>query len=150
MMNLSFRFFSMLFIASSLVSFSQPKRSAGLDQEVLKYTNQFRRSQGLRSLVMLEELNSIARKHSEDMAKGKRPFGHGGFDKRQKEIGKKLKFRQVGENVAFGAHNGREAVIMWENSAGHRQNLLGDYDYIGIGTASDRDGRIYYTQIFVR
>ena len=56
----------------------------------------------------------------------------------------------IGENVAYGASNGKDAVNNWKNSSVHRENMLGDYKYIGIGTASNKKGVIYYTQIFVR
>ncbi len=123
---------------------------AGLDDEVLRYTNQFRRSNGLSPLIMRSDLNEIAQKHSEDMAKGKCAFGHSGFDKRYSKVKKIFQSCTVAENVAYGADSGREVVDMWENSAGHRRNMLGNYHYVGIGTARDREGTIYYTQFFVQ
>lgn len=122
----------------------------GIDDEVLKYTNQFRRSNGLSPLLMRNELNKLARKHSEDMASGRRGFGHGGFDKREKEIEHLLKCHTVAENVAYGQISAREVVRDWRNSSGHRRNILGNYQWIGVGTARDREGRIYFTEIFAR
>jgi len=57
-----------------------------LANDVLKYTNQFRRSQGRQALEMRSDLNAIARKHSEEMASGRRSFGHAGFAQREKHI----------------------------------------------------------------
>ena len=101
---------------------------------------------------MRDDLNAIARKHSEDMANGRCAFGHDGYDLRVSKIKKTIKpcDGYVGENVAYGASNGKAAVDIWKNSSGHRKNMLGDYKYIGIGTARNRQGVIYYTQIFVR
>ena len=101
---------------------------------------------------MRDDLNAIARKHSEDMASGRCAFGHDGYDLRVSKIKKTIKpcDGYVGENVAYGASNGKEAVDIWKNSSAHRKNMLGDYKYIGIGTASNKKGDIYYTQIFVR
>jgi uncharacterized protein YkwD len=132
----------------SLISFS-PEKNASLVQDVLSQTNQFRSSKGLPALIIRSDLNEIAQKHSSDMAKGRVGFGHDGFDKRNAQASKKITgMRSFAENVAFGARTGNEVVNMWKNSSGHRKNMLGRYKYIGIGTAKDRQGRIYYTQVF--
>ena len=101
---------------------------------------------------MRDDLNAIARKHSEDMASGRCRFGHDGYNIRVSKIKKMIKPCDgfIGENVAYGARTGKEAFDIWKNSKAHRANMLGDYEYIGIGTASNRKGVIYYTQIFVR
>jgi len=86
------------------------------------------------------------------MAKGRCSFGHDGYNLRVSKIKKTIKpcDGYVAENVAYGASNGKEAFDTWKNSSGHRKNMLGDYKYIGIGTARNKKGVIYYTQIFVR
>jgi uncharacterized protein YkwD len=140
---LSFVLFASL---ASFVSFSSDK----LVSDVLAQTNKYRRSNGLPPLVLREELNVIAQKHSADMASGRVGFGHSGFNQRQKQATKKIiGLRSFAENVAFGADTGKEVVAMWRNSTGHRRNMLGDYKYIGIGIAKDKNGRLFYTQIFV-
>jgi uncharacterized protein YkwD len=124
-----------------------------LAKEVCKYTNEYRRSKGLKALEMKDDLNDIARKHSEAMASGKRSFGHDGYDQRMSEVQKVIKNfdGDMAENVAaFGASNGKEAVNIWKNSSSHRKNMLGNYKYIGVGTARNSKGVVYYTQIFVR
>ncbi len=138
-----------LAIFITLISFSTNK-SESLTGDVLSQTNQFRKSKGLPALVMRDDLNAIAQKHSADMAKGRVGFGHSGFDKRNAMATRQIKsMRSFAENVAYGARNAREVVTMWKNSYGHRRNMLGRYKYIGIGTAKDRQGRIFYTQVFV-
>jgi uncharacterized protein YkwD len=129
-------------------SFSLP--SADLDNDVLRYTNEFRKAHGLPALVMRTDLNMIARKHSEDMANGRCEFGHSGFDQRFEKIRKFLRSYAAAENVAFGSTTGQGVVEQWKNSSGHRDNLLGTYKYIGIGTASNASGHLYFTQLFVR
>jgi len=148
-------FFRFIFIFSiiSLFSFTSERLlTNGITEDVLKYTNQFRRSKGLKALEMRNDLNAIARKHSEDMASGRCSFGHSGYDLRVSKIKKTIKpcDGYVGENVAYGASNGKEAFDIWKNSSEHRKNMLGDYKYIGIGIAYNKKGVIYYTQIFVR
>jgi uncharacterized protein YkwD len=139
-----FFFATLLFVCSS--AFAPAK---GLTDDILKYTNDFRKANGLRKLEMRNDLNSIAQKHSEDMASGRRSFGHDGFKQRTNKVEKIFKTCTVAENVAYGADNAKEAITLWKKSSGHRQNLLGNYKYIGIGTARNKRGIIYYTQIFV-
>ncbi len=132
----------------SLISFS-PDNNTSLVTDVLSQTNQFRKSEGLQELIMVPELNAIAQKHSSDMASGHVGFGHSGFGKRNAKANKEIKgLHSFAENVAYGATSAKEVVTLWKNSAGHRRNMLGRYKYIGIGTAKDRKGRIYYTEVF--
>ena len=122
-----------------------------LNEEIFKYTNQFRKSKRLPALEMREELNAIARRHSEDMAKGKCGFGHSGYHQRELQVQRTMKMEYgMAENVAYGATTAKQVVAMWKGSSGHRKNMLGNYKYIGIGTARDKHGAVYYTQIFVR
>jgi uncharacterized protein YkwD len=138
------------FLISSLLFYSSAFAPAtSLADDVLKYTNDFRKSKGLTKLEMRNDLNNIARKHSEDMASGRKSFGHGGFNQRSKKVENIFKTCTIAENVAYGANNAKEAVAIWKNSSGHRKNILGNYKYIGIGTARNKQGVIYYTQIFV-
>lgn len=136
----------LLFI--SLNSFL-PGNNTGLVTDVLKQTNQFRKSEGLPVLVMKEELNQIAQRHSKDMAGARIAFGHDGFGDRQAKAGKEIKgMHTFAENIAYGANTAQEVVTLWKNSPGHRRNMLGDFKYIGIGTAKNSKGQIYYTEIF--
>ena len=135
-----------------MLSFISATTNNGLPEDVLKYTNELRKSKGLKALEMRSDLNAIARSHSEDMASGRCGFGHEGYNLRVSKVKKVIKpcDGYVGENVAYGARTGKEAFDIWKNSSGHRKNMLDDYKYIGIGTARNRRGVIYFTQIFVR
>jgi len=139
---------SLIILLTCLSSFS-PDRDSSLIDDVLTQTNKFRKSKGLPALIIKQELSAIAQKHSSNMAAGKVGFGHGGFSKRNSMAAKAIRpLNSFAENVAYGATSGKEVVTMWKNSSGHRRNMLGRYKYIGIGTAKDRRGRIYYTQLF--
>ena len=118
--------------------------------DVLSYTNKFRKSKRLAPLDMQQELNAIAQKHTEDMARGRVAFGHDGFDKREARARKYFpNATHFAENVAYGSPNGKDVVEGWKSSTGHRRNMLGPYKYIGIGVARDRRGVLYYTQLFI-
>lgn len=137
----------------TLISFTPTRiaEESSLVDEVLEQTNKFRKSKGLEPLEMKKDLNKIAEEHSKDMAKGDRSFGHGGFNKREKEVQDVIKdYTGMAENVAYGKKTAKEVVEMWKSSSQHRSNLLGPYKYIGIGTAKNKKGQTYFTQIFVK
>ncbi|CAN5172095.1 hypothetical protein BH11BAC5_BH11BAC5_49360 [soil metagenome] len=123
--------------------------NTGIIEDVLSQTNQFRKSKGLTGLVMVQQLNAIALQHSLDMAKGKVAFGHDGFAKRNAMASHQIRqLHSFAENVAYGATSGSQVVNLWKNSSGHRRNMLGNFKYIGIGIARDRQGHIFYTEVF--
>ncbi len=140
--------FSFLLMAG-LSSFNIRSAETDLVSEILRETNAFRKDNGLPPLTLQADLSELARRHSENMAVGKVSFGHSGFSLRESQARKKVRdIRSFAENVAYGMLSGTEAVRSWKNSAGHRRNMLGSYRYIGIGIAYDRQGRIYFTQVF--
>ena len=136
------------FLFVSLTSFV-PGKNTNLVQDVLSQTNQFRKSKGLTKLIMRNELNAIAQQHSANMASGRVAFGHNGFAKRNAMAGATIsQLNSFAENVAYGATSGKQVVSLWKSSSGHRRNMLGHYKYIGIGTAKDKHGQIFYTEVF--
>jgi uncharacterized protein YkwD len=121
----------------------------GLTNDILSYTNKFRRTKDLPALVMRQELNEIAQQHSVNMAKGSVGFGHTGFNQRFEMARKKINgMKTFAENVAFGAKSAEQVVTLWKKSAEHRRNMLGKFKYVGIGAATNHKGVIYYTQVF--
>jgi uncharacterized protein YkwD len=124
-------------------------KNRNIVQDVLIQTNKFRKSNGLSKLIMRNDLNAIATQHSIDMARGSVSFGHTGFGERNAMASKRIRLiSSFAENVAYGPTSGKEVVNMWEHSAGHRRNLLGNYKYMGVGIAIDKYGHIFYTQVF--
>jgi len=127
----------------------RPKLSK-LEQEILDRTNAERTKAGLKPLKIEAKLVQAARDHSANMAKQEK-LEHELDDKtpadRVKAAG--YKFQSLAENIAYGPRTGAEVVKGWMKSEGHRTNLLGpDYVEIGIGVATDKEGRPYYTQVF--
>lgn len=78
---------------------------------------------------------------------------HRGFDERLNEIRKTIALRAAAENIAanIGYKNpAREAVEGWKKSPRHRKNILGDFSLTGIGVAGSKQGRYFFTQIFLQ
>lgn len=119
-----------------------------MENEVLKYVNEYRVKNGKDPLVMNEYLREESRLHSKNMANGTAGFGHGGFNDRTDRIWDKIGTGAISENVAYNYSGAKEATEQWINSSGHRENMLGNYTITGIGIA--KSGKKYYfTQIFL-
>ncbi|MEO6683597.1 MAG: CAP domain-containing protein [Ginsengibacter sp.] len=131
---------------------SGQKTDPAIIKDILKETNQLRKSNGKKELVLNEQLNQIAGEHSADMAAGRVAFSHDGYNERVEKAKKGLNHVKgfFAENVAFGQKTAYHLVKDWKNSPGHLTNMLGNYTYIGIGVATDKNGRLYYTQLFAR
>jgi uncharacterized protein YkwD len=124
---------------------------AGMEDDILKYINVYRKKKGLRPLAMNATISAEAQKHSENMAARRTSFGHNGFQGRMKRITSSPAINGasgVAENVALGSTSAKEVVDNWLKSPMHRQNIEGDYTLTGIGVAADKRGTLYFTQIF--
>lgn len=116
-------------------------------------TNAFRALYGLKALKFNEGVADVARAHSRDMAENDY-FDHyslngdAPWDRAQKAG---IQFYGYGENIAAGAFMPWEVFDLWVNSAGHRENILSDFDDIGIGLWIDEasDYGFYWTQNFM-
>lgn len=125
---------------------------AAQESTVIEITNRERARQGLPALRRSEQLMEAARKHSRNMA-SKRILSHqlDGSDFLRRAEAEGYKFAGGGENIAEGALNSPDVVSMWMQSPGHRSNILDvNYTEIGVGFATDANGRRFDTQIFGR
>lgn len=124
-------------------------------KEVLKYTNQYRKANGVSSLKLDSELSKAASYRSLEMAKNDifshtRPNGKTCFTVLDEYKIKTVGYR--GENLAltYGEPDAEVACELWYDSSGHRENMLDSYyGRIGIGIAVSGD-KVYYTQIFAK
>ena len=128
--------------------------ATALERQTHDLVNQRRTARALPILRWDDRVAAIAREHSEAMATGRRGFGHDGFEGRAERVAGMFPVRSMDENVAFDSRTvpclARLVVEGWIASAGHRQNIEGDFTLTGIGAAAGRDGTRYFTQIFVK
>lgn len=126
---------------------------AAMEQSVHQQINQYRQSRNLPPLTLNAQITEQARIHSADMASGRVPFSHNGFDGRVRAIAQSISYRSAAENVAYNqgySNPGEQAVQGWLKSTGHRQNIEGNYDLTGIGITKNAKGEYYFTQIFIK
>lgn len=118
---------------------------------ILKEVNIEREKNHLKPLKIDSRLNKIAVIKAKDMAKDKKmshtskKFG-ATFNLIKKE---NIHFTKAAENIASGHKTPEFVTERWLKSKGHRKNILErDYRFIGIGKATDNNGKIYWVQIF--
>lgn len=125
-------------------------QTTNLEKLVFEQINQYRIAKGLPKLTLNANISRQARIHSENMAKGKVPFSHDGFEQRVKAI--PLTYNSAAENVAFNSgysNPANQAVVGWLNSPGHLKNIQGRYNLTGVGVATNDKGEVYLTQMFL-
>lgn len=121
------------------------------ERQVFDLSNVTRAQYGLEPFAWHEQAAETARGHSQHMAED-RFFDHTSPD--GSTLGDRLQDQQVsfhmaGENIAAGQFNALFAHSGWMNSLGHRQNILGSYQDLGVGVYFGGPMRVYYTQNFI-
>lgn len=130
-----------------------PVGSGSIESQVIALINEIRRDRGLATLSANATLTGSARSHSEDMGcngffSHTSPSTGSPFD-RLMDAG--YSFSWAGENIAAGFAGAGDIVDAWMNSAGHRENILGEnYTQIGIGYAYVDGSQygVYVTAVF--
>jgi len=124
---------------------------SGMENDILYYINQYRKSAGKTELKMINAASTEAAKHSNAMASRNTGFGHQGFEIRVTNISRQIgPVSAAAENVAYGKLTAQQVVNGWLKSPGHKKNIDGNYTLSGIGVAKDNKGVIFFTQIFLR
>ena len=123
---------------------------AAYEQEVFDLVNQIREENGLEPFVYNETLAETARAHSQDMIDRNffdhtNPDGKSPFD-RMRDNG--LSYSMAAENIAVGYPSPEAVVEGWMNSEGHRANILGGCEELGVGLALGGSYGYYWTQCF--
>lgn len=124
-----------------------------MEKEVFNLVNQERKKQGLSELSYNWEVARVARIKSEDM------MNNGYFSHTSPTYGSPftmlknfgINYSAAGENIAKGQRSASEVMNSWMNSSGHRANILNtNYKEIGVGAVKDKNGTIYWTQMFIK
>lgn len=138
----------LLLVAASLATVGLGL-AAGADSategQFLSKINATRSANGLGSLSVAGGLTSHARVHTQQMMDADGIY-HSSSGELAAAAGSG--WSALAENVGRG--NTVDSLhTAFMNSAGHKKNILGDYNYVGIGTGS-KDGRLYVTVVFMK
>ncbi|HUG09222.1 MAG TPA: CAP domain-containing protein [Acidimicrobiia bacterium] len=118
---------------------------SGSEQSFLSKINSSRSSAGLPPLSMDGGLQSHARKHTADMIAAGEIY-HSTSAELQAAAGSG--WSKLGENVGRGG-SVSSLHDKFMSSSGHQANILGDYNYVGIG-ADTASGVLYVTVVFMK
>lgn len=143
-------------VKASAVKSSVIANAASLERTAFELVNQRRVGLGLKPLTWNNDLATVARLHSQNMAEFDF-FAHRGLDgklvsDRADTVGLG-RWSSIGENIAFNRGYSdpvAKAVDLWLNSPSHRNNLLSEsWKESAIGIAISDDGSCYFTQVFL-
>lgn len=120
------------------------------EMEIFDLANSIRVRHGKKPFKWSGKIAAVARAHSKDMIQNDffshtNLAGQSPFD-RMEDAG--ISFETAGENIAMGQMDGIFAHESWMNSPGHRANILGFFEYLGVGVDADKKSNISYTQNF--
>lgn len=140
-----------LLLVLNVAAIAAPLGERQIEKEIFQLINEYREKNGLEPLQYSKVAADMAERHSRRMADKDVPFGHTGFQDRYNALKKELPDMTAGaENVAYGADDAAEAVELWLHSAGHKKNIRGNFTHTGISVVRDSEGRLYFTQLFVK
>lgn len=114
--------------------------------DAYKHLNNYRKKARVGSLKRDANLEKIAKKRAEEMAKNNkfshtRPNGKSGLTLIKGNVHK-------GENIAKGQKNCKDVSVAWYNSTGHRRNMLRKpFKKVGIA-CYEYNGVTYWAQVF--
>lgn len=122
------------------------------EAKLIELTNAERKKLKLPALKPDPVLMKLARTHAATMGRLDQ-IGHElegkTFSQRMEQA--KYQASRAGENVAQGQRTPAEAVAGWMQSPGHKGNILHpDYTKIGVGLATAKSGKMYWTQVFAK
>jgi len=118
---------------------------SGSENSFLSAINSSRSSAGLAAVKMDGGLQAHARRHTADMIAAGSIY-HSSSGELQAAAGSG--WSKLGENVGRGGSvSSLHKAFM--DSSGHRANILGDYNYVGIGTDT-ASGVLYVTVVFMK
>ena len=124
--------------------------TSGYAAEVLRLVNAERKKAGLAEVAAgSPSLYSAARKRAEEIAvkfDHKRPDGSTCFTVLDDY---NVSYVAGGENIAAGYATPAAVMEGWMASPGHKANILGNYESLGVGVYV-KDGRLYWSQMFIR
>ena len=133
-------------------AFALPAAAAGGEAfaaEVLRLVNEERKKAGLAELrAGPAALDAAADLRAQEIAvlfSHSRPNGSSCFTALA-EHG--VAYAACGENIASGYATPAAVMAVWMNSPGHRANILGNYNRLGVGVY-EQNGRLHWAQMFI-
>ncbi|MEC8831959.1 MAG: CAP domain-containing protein [Bacteroidota bacterium] len=120
-----------------------------MEEDLLLLVNEHRSSLGLNTLVKSTSAYKYAEEHNDYMI-SKNKLSHDNFENRAAKIADEMNALLISENVARYYTSAEVTIDAWINSASHREAMEGDFSHTTLSVQLDKDGRPYFTQIFIK
>ena len=120
-----------------------------LESDLMEIVNAHRSEMGKGPLLFNEVSYRYANEHTSYMI-SKGGTSHDNFDTRVSSVALEVDADVVAENVAKVYLTAQEAFSNWYTSADHRKTIEGDYTHTAASIKKDKEGNLYYTQLFYR
>jgi uncharacterized protein YkwD len=120
-----------------------------IEIEILELINVHRIEAGLSPLNSMNIVKSVALTHTDYMVE-KNSVNHDNFYQRKISLEQNANATRVGENVAYAYSTAQSLVNAWINSDSHRENIEGDYTDFEVSAEQNKEGKWYYTNIFIK
>ena len=122
---------------------------SAMEDELLDLVNGHRVSVGASALQNSPSSYKYAEEHNEYMISQSK-LSHDNFQSRASKIAEETNAVEISENVARYYTSAEKTLEGWLNSATHKEALEGDYTHTTLSVQLDKDGRPYFTQIFIK
>ena len=120
-----------------------------IELEVINAVNNYRVSQGLRTLEFSAIAYEYATEHNTYMIEeGK--ISHDNFNKRSSDLSVDANTDFVSENLGKDFYTADQILQAWINSPTHKAVMEGDVTYTAVSVKADVDGVLYFTQLFFK
>lgn len=125
--------------------------AAGIEDDearLFELHNQARAEQGLAALAYDSAAVAVARGWAQELASSAN-LRHNPDLVAAVEAHVTTEWTRIGENVGY-AGGPDDVFRAYMNSSGHRANILGDFNRVGIGAARSNDGHLWTTIVFIK
>ena len=138
------RYLVLIALVTILVAVLAVPASADSAGSFVSKINSSRAAAGLAPVESYWDLSDNARSHSNLMADRGELF-------HSSSLGSVTSgWERLGENVGVGPDDVSAIHTAFMNSSAHRNNILGDFNYVGVGVTIDAEGFMWVTVIFMK
>lgn len=121
-----------------------------IELETMELINAHRVSIGLNRLEKINHISFKSEEHNNYMIINN-VVNHNDFAARSENIMKTLGAKSVSENIAYNYNTPKAVLDAWLGSAGHKENIEGNFTHFGIAIKENpANGKKYYTNIFAK
>jgi uncharacterized protein YkwD len=120
-----------------------------MEESLLDLVNNHRVAIGAKALQDSPSAYKYAVEHNEYMI-SKNKLSHDNFEDRALKIAEETNAVGISENVARYYTSAEKTLEGWIASASHKEAMEGDFTHTTLSVQLDKDGRPYYTQIFLK